>query len=164
MRPVRPTADFPRAAAGVVSQADDGLSRPAAHGRRHAGAVVLHRDDGVVVASVHAAAVSRGFPNLAVRTRKAGAVGAGCQQTTVVHVAGKAKHLLFVLLELASHHTSQVGCREQNRAGGGASPRGRRSPPSGLSTAPGLSRSRGLGRTERCRRSDTPDTAERQDR
>lgn len=75
------TADFPWAAAGVVSQADDHLSRPTARGRGRAGAVVLHGDDGVVVTSVHAAAVFGGLPNLAVRTRDAGAVGAGCGGT-----------------------------------------------------------------------------------
>lgn len=51
------TADFLRAAAGVVSQADDHLPGATAHRGRHTGAVVLHGDDGVVVAAVHAAGV-----------------------------------------------------------------------------------------------------------
>lgn len=72
------TADFVRAAAGVVGQADDHLPCSTAHRCRHAGAVVLHGDDGVVVAAVHAAGVFRGLPHFAVCMRNARAVGAGC--------------------------------------------------------------------------------------
>lgn len=71
--------------------------------------------------------------------------------------------VLRVLLKTGSHHTSRVRCRGPNTACGGASPRGRRSPPSGPSTGPGPSPSRGLGRTETCRQSDRPDTAECRD-
>lgn len=91
---------------------------------------------------------ARGTPELSVQAAK---------QTVV-----RAQHLLE-RLKLGSYHTSQVGCREESRAGGGASPRGRCSPPSGLSTGRGRSRTRGLGRTERSRRSDRPDTAEPRD-
>lgn len=51
------TADFLRAAAGVVGQADDHLPCSTALRHRYVGAVVLHGDDGVVVAAVHAAGI-----------------------------------------------------------------------------------------------------------
>jgi len=57
-----------------------------------------------------------------------------------------------------SHHTSPAGCRGRSTAGGAASRRGTRSPPSGPSTAPGPSRSRSRGRTETCRPAGRPDT------
>lgn len=78
--PLSLTADLVWAAADVVCQADDHLPGSMAHRRHHVGAVVLHRNDGVVVAAVHAAGVLGGFPDLAVCTRDAGAVGAGCKQ------------------------------------------------------------------------------------
>lgn len=71
------TADFQRAAARVVGQADDHLPRSTALGHCYVGAVVLHGDDGVVVTAVHAASVVGSFPHLAVCVRNARAVSAG---------------------------------------------------------------------------------------
>lgn len=157
------TADFLRAAAGVIGQADDHLTSTMAHRHRHVGAVVLHRDDGVVVAAVHAAGIFRGFPHLAMCTRNAGAVGAGCGQVLYLKHQSNDDHLTSSHQLQVSYRTYQVRCRGRCTAGGGAFPQGKRSPPLGLNTGRGRSRSRGWGRTGRCSLAGRPGTAEFQD-
>lgn len=157
------TADFLWAAADVVGQADDHLRRSMAHRHRHIGAVVLHWDDGVVVAAVHAAGILGGFPHLTVCTRNTRTVSAGCFTEKNKSLAPCVTSDLLLTSKLGSYHTSLVRCRGPSTAGGGGSPLGTRSPPSGLNTGRGPSRSRGWGRTARCRPADRPDTAECRD-
>ena len=61
-------------AAVVVGQADDHLPCSTAHGQSHSRAVVLHGLDGIVVTAVHAAAIFRRLPKLAVGMGNTGAV------------------------------------------------------------------------------------------
>lgn len=157
------TADFLRAAAGVIGQTDDHLTSTTAHRHRHVGAVVLHRDNGVIVAAVHAAGILRGLPHLAVCTRNAGAVSAGYGQVLNLKHQSNDDHLTSPRRLQVSYRTSQVRCRGRSTAGGGASPQGKCTPLLGLNTGRGLSQSRGWGRTGQCSLGDRPGTAEFRD-